>query len=69
MAKTPERITSTWPHDEPAPPTRNPQVIVGAREDKVLYGTKGQILIRIEDRPIGFRRGMNKEADHTGDAA
>ena len=34
----------------------NPQVIVSAREDKVLYGPKGEELLRIVDRPIGFRK-------------
>ena len=33
-----------------------PNVEVAARTDKVLYGTKGEQLIRIVDRPIGFRR-------------
>ena len=34
---------------------QNPQVTVTARTDKVLYSPTGEILVRIEDRPIGFR--------------
>lgn len=34
----------------------NPQVTVSARQDRVLYGAKGEIILRLEDRPIGFRR-------------
>ncbi len=38
----------------------NPQVTVSARQDKVLYGPKGEELIRIEDRPVGFRSGIRR---------
>jgi hypothetical protein len=35
---------------------QNPTVVVSAREDRVLYGPRGEVIYRIEDRPIGFRR-------------
>ena len=38
-------------------PTTNPNVTEGARRDKVLYGPKGEELVRIVDRPFrGYRR-------------
>jgi hypothetical protein len=34
----------------------SPQVVVSERRDRVLHSPSGEVLLRIADRPIGFRR-------------
>ena len=59
MPNVPQRrefVTHPYHWSSPANTAdKNPQVTVSARTDRVLYGPKGEELIRIVDRPVGFR--------------
>ena len=42
---------------DPSRTERHPQLTVSARNDMVIYGPKGEVLKRIEDRPfLGYGR-------------
>ena len=48
------------PEDEPTRTERHPDVTVSERKDQIIYGPKGEVLKRIEDRPfLGY--GIRKE--------
>lgn len=45
--------------DDPTSTERHPQLTVSERNDRIIYGPKGEVLKRIEDRPFlgyGVRR-------------
>lgn len=41
-----------WDDPEPYATERHPQLTVGERNDQIIYGPRGEVLKRIEDRPF-----------------
>lgn len=44
--------TYRGPEDEPGATERHPRLTVSERNDQIIYGPRGEVLKRIEDRPF-----------------